>query len=149
MNTTRFTRFSVLNVLKAQPRALGLVVSALALLAVGCQQQPKSSTPPDATGTYTLATVGGQKLPCTPPHQGGAPEVRAGSITLQADGTFTSTMTYAGPGGQAGSRDFSGTYTRQGSSFKLQWKGAGTTTATLDGNIFTMNNEGLLFAYRK
>ena len=58
-------------------------------------------------------------------------------------------MTYGLPGGKVVSRDFSGTYTRDGSRFRLQRKSAGGTTATLEGATFTMNNEGVLFAYRK
>lgn len=102
----------------------------------------------DHTGTYTLVTINGNKLPYAPPHAGGAPQVQSGTITLNADGTFTSAMSYNLPTGVA-SRNFSGTYTRNGSSFSLQWKGAGTTTATLEGDTFTMDNEGLLLAYRK
>ena len=102
----------------------------------------------DHQGTYALVTINGEKLPCTPPHQGGAPQVLSGAITLKADGTFTSAMSYNLPTGPA-SGQFSGTYTRDGSRFSLQWKGAGTTTATFDGKTFTMDNEGILFAYRK
>lgn len=103
----------------------------------------------DHTGTYTLVTIDGNKIPYAPPHKGGgAPQVVSGAITLNGDGTFTSAMSYNLPTGVA-SRQFSGTYTRNGSRFSLQWKGAGTTTATLEGNTFTMDNEGLLFAYEK
>jgi hypothetical protein len=41
------------------------------------------------------------------------------------------------------------TYTRQGSTLTMQWEGAGTTTGTVQGDTFTMNNEGMAFAYRK
>jgi hypothetical protein len=102
----------------------------------------------DHQGTYTLATIDGNKLPYAPHHQGRAPEVLAGTIALSADGTFTSAMSYNLPTG-AVTQKFSGTYTRDGSRFSLQWKGAGTTTATLEGGTFTMDNEGMLFAYRK
>jgi hypothetical protein len=103
----------------------------------------------DYTGTYTLVTINGNKIPYTPTHEAGAPEVQSGTITLNADGTFTSAMSYGLPDGKVASRDFSGTYTRDGSRFSLQWKGAGVNTATLEGNTFTMNNEGVLFAYVK
>jgi len=29
------------------------------------------------------------------------------------------------------------------------WQGAGTTTGTIEGNTFTMENEGMVFAYKK
>jgi hypothetical protein len=103
----------------------------------------------DSAGTYNLVTLNGNKLPFTPPHEGGAPEVQSGTLTLNADGTHTSTTTLKVPSGQVASRDVTGTYTREGSKFTMQWKGAGTTTATLEGGTLTMNNEGNLFAYRK
>jgi hypothetical protein len=31
----------------------------------------------------------------------------------------------------------------------MRWKGAGTTTGNIQGSDFTMNNEGMIFAYRK
>ena len=102
----------------------------------------------DHQGTYSLVTVNLDKLPCTPPHKGGAPQGLSGAITLNADGAFTSAMSYNLPKGPF-SKQFSGTYTRDGSRFSLQWKGAGTTTATLEGKTFTMDNEGILFAYQK
>ena len=105
-----------------------------------------AQTPANHTGTYTLVTIDGNKLPYAPQ---GAPEIQSGTITLNADGTFISAMSYRLASGEVASRDFSGTYTRDGSRFSLQWEGAGITTATLEDNTFTMNNEGLLFAYRK
>ena len=41
------------------------------------------------------------------------------------------------------------TYTRQDTNLVLRWQGAGTTTAKLQSNTLVMNNEGMLFAYRK
>jgi hypothetical protein len=40
-------------------------------------------------------------------------------------------------------------YTKKGSKLIMQWKGAGTTTGTIECSTFTMNNEGMLFVYRK
>jgi hypothetical protein len=132
-----------------RPWRLCLTLGALALLLPGCRPGGGAVQGSDAAETFTLATINGHELPFTPPHEGGAPEVRGGAITLKPDGSFTSSMTYGGPGGKQGSRDFSGTYTREGSKFKLRWKGAGLTTAILEGNTFTMDNEGVKFAYRK
>src|SRR5215475_14274225 len=129
-----------------KPRILimtGLLITGFFL--AGCRNQGGSNASSYA-GTYTLATINGQKLPCTPPHEGGAPEVRAGTLTLNADGTFKSAMSYAMPSGKLASRDFSGTYTSDGPRLRLKWKGAGTTVATINGNTFTMDNEGVLFA---
>jgi hypothetical protein len=31
----------------------------------------------------------------------------------------------------------------------MQWKDAGKTVGSIDGNTFTMENEGMVFVYRK
>ena len=31
----------------------------------------------------------------------------------------------------------------------MKWQGAGLTTGTVEGNTFTMDNEGMLFVYKK
>jgi hypothetical protein len=129
---------------------VSLLTLALACTGSGCRSgSTTGGNLPNYEGTYQLATIDGKALPCRPAHEGGAPIVNAGSITLKADGTFTSTMSYGQPGGQTGSRDFSGTYTREGSRFTLKWTGAGITTADLKDATFTMNNEGMLLAYHK
>jgi len=68
---------------------------------------------------------------------------------INADGTVSSSTTFKIPSGQVASRAVSGTYTREGSRVNMQWKGAGRTTGTLERSTFTMDNEGVLFAYRK
>ena len=44
---------------------------------------------------------------------------------------------------------FSGTWTAQGDRYIARWDGAGTTSLTLARDTLVMNNEGMLFAYRK
>jgi hypothetical protein len=124
-------------------------ILAMGLCLPACRQPSRTAQTSDHTGTYTLATINGNKIPYTPTHEGGAPEVRSGTITINVDGTFTSAMSYGPPEAKIPSRDFSGTYTRDASRFSLQWKGAGVNTAILEGCTFTMDNEGILFAYRK
>jgi hypothetical protein len=41
------------------------------------------------------------------------------------------------------------TYTRDGQKLTMQWQGAGRTIGSVEGDTFTMNNEGMVFAYRK
>ena len=130
-------------------RRLSLALWVMGLYLSACSEAPKAAKTPEPAGTYSLFAINGNALPYTPPHEGGAPQVRSSVFTLNADQTFSMTMTYGDPSGNAFSRDFSGTYTLQGSVFTFQWKGAGTTTATIEGNTFTMDNEGVLFAYRK
>jgi len=125
----------------------GIMFAALCL--TGCGKRTSTTKVSEHAGTYTLIAINGNKLPYTPPHEGGAPQVRSSTFTLNADGSFGNTMSYGTPSGQTMSRDFSGNYTRESERFTFYWKGAGMTTATLNGDTLTMNNEGILFAYRK
>ncbi len=53
------------------------------------------------------------------------------------------------PSGGDSSREVKATYTHEGGKLTMRWQGAGTTTGTIQENTFTMNNEGMLFEYRK
>jgi len=141
------------------PRAFGclLFLLAMGLLLPACKQRAGSADKQvtialarsDYVGTCNLVSINGAKLPCTPPHEGGAPEVQSGAITLKADGSLNTTTAFKVPSGKVVNREVSGTYMRDGSKFEMQWTGAGRTTAILEGSTFTMNNEGMMFAYRK
>jgi hypothetical protein len=100
----------------------------------------------DISGTYALVSINGNKLPFS--HPEGA-VIRSGVFTINKDGTCSSKMTFSMPSGDDGSREVSATYTREGSKLTMTWTGAGTTTGSVEGNTFKMNNEGMVFAYRK
>lgn len=136
---------------KVTPLALACVWPwiAICLLLSGCERAADTTKLPDINGTYTLVTINGNKLPYTPPHEGGAPQVTSGTFTIRSDGTCSSQLAFVLPSGKASSREVSATYTREGSKLNLQWQGAGRTTGTIEGTTFTMDNEGTLFAYRK
>ena len=123
-----------------------LILLLLGLWLPACNQ---ASGPSDPTGAYRLVNIDGNALPYAPPHEGGAPQVVSSTLTLNADGTFRMSMSYATTPGNSISRDFSGTYTREGAVLTMLWKGAGKTAATCEGNTLTLNNEGILFAYQK
>ena len=123
---------------------------AMGLFLTACQDT--STETPQAsghTGTYTLVTVDGNKVPYTPVPEGSAPQVQSGTFTLNTDGTVTHATNFGQVDGKELSHDSNGTYTLDGSRVSLQWKGAGTTTATLEGNTLTLNWEGVIFVYRK
>jgi hypothetical protein len=129
---------------------LCLVLFALGFCFSGCGNgKTAANSTPDHTGTYALVSIDGKTLPCTPPHEGGAPEVQSGSLTLNADGTHSSSITFRVPPDKTGTREVKGTYTRDGVTLNMKWEGAGTTTAKLEGSNLTMINEGIAFAYRK
>jgi hypothetical protein len=102
-----------------------------------------------AAGVYTLVTVDGKPMPADISHEGHALQVRSGSFTLNADGTCSSKMVFVPAGGLEVTREVSAAYTRTGSKLDMRWKGAGTTTGTLEGTKFTMNNEGMTLIYQE
>ena len=128
---------------------LCLLPLVLALAATGCKPQAKVAADTNPVGTYTLVSVNGNKVPCALQHEGQSVAVKSGAFVINADGTCSSKVVFGPPSGGDVARDVNATYTRQGTSLTMQWQGAGTTTGTLEGDTFTMNNEGMIFAYRK
>jgi hypothetical protein len=93
-----------------------------------------------------LVTVDGNKVPCTVQHEGHTMTINSGSFIINADGTCSSKMSLAGRDTPI---EVKATYTREGPKLTMQWQGAGMTIGTVEGDTFTMNNEGMVFAYRK
>ena len=100
----------------------------------------------DISGKYTLVSVNGNALPFSHPE---GPVIRSGVFTINKDGTCSSQMTFSIPSGSDASREVAATYTREGSRLTMTWSGAGTTIGTIEGNMFKMDNEGMIFVYRK
>ena len=119
------------------------------LLLSACQQEAKVDKSADPTGVYALVSVNGGKVPASVAHDGNALQVRSGTFTIKADGTCGTKTVFVPPSGSEATREVSATYTKEGSKLTMQWKDAGTTTGTIEGNTFTMDNEGMLFVYRK
>jgi len=122
--------------------AAGLFLSA-------CSQDVKVANGGTASGVYTLVSVNGDKVPAKVSHEGAVLEVRSGTFTFNADGTCGTRTCFVPPSGAEATREVSATYTREGSQLNMRWKGAGQTKGTLEGDTFTMNNEGMVFTYRK
>ncbi|MBC8868389.1 MAG: hypothetical protein H8E44_03175 [Planctomycetes bacterium] len=101
------------------------------------------------TGVYTLVTVNGSKLPAKVSHGDVAIQVRSGTFTINADGTCSSRVVFGSPSGADVTRKVNATYTREGAKLNMQWEGAGKTAGAFEGDSFTMNNEGMVFAYKK
>lgn len=133
------------------------------VLLSGCRraETPRPATPapspaaadtvkvPDIAGSYTLVSINGTTLPFTVTHEGPGIQVTSGTFTIRPDGTCASVVAFLMPSGQAQSREVSAAYTREGSRLTMQWQGAGETNGTIEGDTFTMENEGQLFLYRK
>jgi hypothetical protein len=120
------------------PRLCFLLAAGLLLSA--CKQEAKVATGGDPTGVYALVAVNGSKVPASVSHEGATLQVRSGTFTFKADGTCSTQTIFVPPSGQEATREVSATYTKEGSKLTMQWKGAGTTTGTIEGNTFTMNN---------
>ena len=119
------------------------------ILLSSCKQEAKVTAAVDPTGVYTLVSVNGNKTPASVSHDGTALQVRSGSFTIKADGTCGTKTVFVPPSGKEATRDVSATYTKEGSKLTMQWQGAGMTTGTIEGDTFTMDNEGMVFVYKK
>ena len=119
------------------------------LLLSACKPEAKVAKEVDPTGDYVLVSVNGNNVPASVDHDGVKLQVRSGSFSIKADGTCSTKTVFVPPTGQEVTREVSATYTKEGSKLTMQWKGAGMTRGTVEGNTFTMNNEGMLFVYQK
>ena len=122
--------------------AVGLALSA-------CKKQDVAPDVADLAGTYTLVSVDGEPVPTSVDHEGATLEVRSGSLKINADGTCSSKTVFVPPSGAEVAREVTATYTKDGPRLTIQWKGAGRTVGTIQGKTFTMNNEGMVFVYKK
>jgi len=119
------------------------LVVALALAA--CQGEAN-----DPTGTYNMVSIDGNALPFAPVHGGqSGPEIVGGSLTLEAEGGFAFSLEYRIPGRPSQTNNMTGTYTIEGAECMLQWKGAGKTACTWEGDQLSFNNEGMIFAFQR
>jgi hypothetical protein len=120
----------------------GLVMSA-------CTKQEASFTKNDHVGEFALFSVNGNSVPASVSHDGVTMQVRLGSFTINADGTCSSKTVFVPPTGTEMTREVAATYTKDGSRLTMQWEGAGQTVGTIQGDTFTMDNEGMVFVYKK
>ena len=103
----------------------------------------------DPAGDYTLVSVDEAKVPATVSHHDQPVQVHSGSFTINADGTCISRTVFSRPGGDKVTREVHATYSREGSTLKMKWEGAGQTVGNFKGDSFTMNNEDMIFLYRR
>jgi hypothetical protein len=132
-------------------RALLLCVLPL-LLSAACGGGQETSAAPidvDPTGTYTLASIDGKQVPCELTHEGHSMAIRSGIFIINADGTCSSKVAFSVDSGEEVNREVKANYTKEGRKLTMKWEGAGTTIGTVKGDTFTMDNEGMVFVYRK
>jgi len=133
---------------KYQP---ALVFALFCMLAIGLSacKGKGASINADITGEYALVSVDGNPVPASVSHQGAELQVRSGTLTINADGTCSTRTVFVPPSGSEVTREVAATYTMDGSKVTMNWTGAGTTVGTIQGDTFTMDNEGMPFVYRK
>lgn len=133
------------------PRIVALTaLGVLLLLALtGCQNKKPEANHSDIAGVYPLVSVNGSNVPCALSHGGTSMTVKSGELAINADGTCRSLVTFAVAGHKDINREVKAHYTQQGDELTMRWVGAGTTKGQFKGNEFTMNNEGMIFCYRK
>lgn len=105
-----------------------------------------AATEINPVGTYALASVDGNKVPYTMAHEGHTMTIQSGSFIINADGTCSSKISLAG---RDAAMEVKATYTQEGPKLMMKWEGAGMTIGTLAGDTFTMNNEGMVFVYKR
>jgi len=129
-----------------------IAIGGIALIAIsallGCKAKPSSAAEINPVGTYNLVSVDSKSLPCAVAHAG-SPTVKSGTFIINADGTCSSKIVMVTPAGGEVTREVKATYTSEAGKLTMKWIGAGTTTGNVTGDTFTMNNEGIVFAYRK
>ena len=135
-------------ILAAHALQLSLFLAACSFLSA-CGHNASISEGGDVTGVYLLTSVNGGQVPTRVDHDGTALEVRSGTFTVNADGTCATKTVFLPPSGTEVAREVSATYTKSGSKLTMQWEGAGTTIGTVEGDTLTMQNEGMVFVYRK
>ena len=128
--------------------ASGLLAILLLLVLMGCKNATCAADI-NPVGVYTLVSVDGKSVLCDLSHEGTTMTVKSGVFTINADGTCRSQITFAVQSRPEMSREVNATYTQKGAELTMRWEGAGMTKGNIAGDKFTMNNEGMIFSYRK
>ena len=124
-------------------------ILGIGFLVSGCGKQHTVHEGADFVGVYNLISIDGKNVPASMPGHGVKLEVVSGKFTIKADGTCTSKTVFVGPDGKEVAREVKAKYTKDGQKLTMKWQGAGTTVGTIQGETFTMDNEGMVFVYRK
>ncbi|HEX7859517.1 MAG TPA: hypothetical protein VF773_04280 [Verrucomicrobiae bacterium] len=147
---TKLKSNSLKNRLLAPSLRFSITLLAIsALFFAGCNSKPAPANASAPAETYLLTKVDGQSVPCSVNHNGAAFKVNSGTLTFRSDGHCQSSIELISPAGKKMQKNVSATYTRNTDSIAFKWKGAGKTKATLNGDLLTMNNEGMNFSYQR
>ncbi len=115
----------------------------------GCAHRSDVATQNGLETEFILESVNEIPLPAELDHGGTVLTVSSGKMTFRKDGTCVSATVFAAKGGKDIHRTVEADYSVEGSTVRMNWKRAGKTQGTLEGNAFTMNNEGMIFKYHQ
>ncbi len=130
--------------------SLTWLISISVILAAGCTTGSVNhqATSDDIAGTYTLKSVDGVRVPGRLSRLDGM-YVVSGQFIIKADGKVQSSTHFRPPTGDEITRVVNATFSRKGDKLVMRWKGAGQTTGTIQDEIFTMDNKGMIFVYSR
>ena len=124
-----------------------MVAAAPCLLS--CQHEVPRADEDDIAGIYYLVSVNETAIPGTVAHDGTPLELLSGTFVISDDGTCFSRTRFVAPDGQQITREVSADYEVQNSRLSMQWEGAGVTEGTVQGDVFVMDNHGMIFEYTR
>jgi hypothetical protein len=148
MKTTQ-TQVPIKSIALIQRTLLICTLLTSGLLLSACKQDAKVAKAADPAGVYALVSVNGSQVPASVAHEGVNLQVRSGTFSIKSDGTCGTKTVFVPPSGSEATREVNATYTQEGSKLTMRWQGAGVTSGTVDGKTFTMENEGMVFVYKK
>ena len=104
---------------------------------------------PDVSGVYTLVSVDNARLPATVAHGNDSILIHSGRFTINNDGTCSSIMVFNLASSPRVTREVHAHFTQEGFKLNMKWEGAGRTVGTVQGNRFSMVNEGVTLVYQR
>lgn len=123
------------------------LLAAALLVVAGCKHRAAQAGGLDAV--FELESVNGKTLPAEVHHQGKKLTVVSGRMTFLPESESRSETVFRPESGKEVRRAVSAVYTERQGKLEMQWRGAGRTVGIIEGDTFTMNNEGMIFRYRK
>lgn len=128
-------------------RSFSAIIAAVFLVA--CQTGMEAADGTDISGIYYLMEVDGSAVPAKVSHDGQALEVNSGIFMISDNKTCFSRTRFVPPDGNEITREVKARYRIKDSRLIMKWENAGTTEGTVEGDIFTMDNHGMIFVYSK
>lgn len=128
-------------------RIFSVMITMISLTA--CQDVVRSVNSNDIIGIYYLSKVDGIAVPGTVAHDGAMLEIRSGTFVISNDGVCFSRTRFSTPSGEEITREVRAKYLVRNSQLIMTWEGAGMTEGTVEGDIFTMDNHGMIFEYTR